>query len=42
MFAKILMENVPECADRTIAIRKVRESVFNANAAVALDPRYTK
>lgn len=40
-FAAILMEHVPECADRTDAIRKLREVVMTANAAVALDPEYT-
>lgn len=27
---------VPKCADRTVAIRKVREAVMTANAAIAL------
>lgn len=39
-FAKILMEHLPECADRSAAIRKLRECVHMANAAVALDPEY--
>ena len=27
--------NVPNCADRTAAIRKLRECIFTANAAIA-------
>lgn len=36
-FAKKVLENVPPCADRTAAIRKIREAVMTANAAIALD-----
>ena len=36
-FAKVILENVPPSADRTDAIRKVREAVMVANAAVALE-----
>lgn len=35
-FARILDEHVPACADRSAAIRKLRESVMTANAAIAL------
>lgn len=38
--ARILAENIlasaPPCADRTAALRKVREAVMTANAAIAL------
>jgi len=36
-FAKVIMANTPACADQTAAIRKVREAVFTANAAIAFD-----
>jgi hypothetical protein len=38
-FAKVLIRHCPGCADRTTAIRKVREAVMTANAAVALSGR---
>ena len=31
-----IMDNAPICADRLAAIRKVREAVMTANAAIAL------
>ena len=34
--AETIVANAPECADRTVAIRKVREAVMDANASVAL------
>ena len=34
-FAKIVNAIVPECADKTAAIRKLRECVMTANAAIA-------
>jgi hypothetical protein len=34
-FAKAINDLVPDCADKTAAIRKVREAVMTANAAVA-------
>lgn len=37
VYAKVLFDNVPACADRTVALRLVRESVMTANAAVALN-----
>lgn len=38
-FAKAIVANTPKCADQTVAIRHVRDAVFNANAAVALKGR---
>jgi hypothetical protein len=35
-FAQVILQNVPPCADRTAALRKLREAVMTANAAVAL------
>ena len=35
-FAKVILEYVPDCADRTVAIRSVRDARMQANAAVAL------
>jgi hypothetical protein len=34
-FAKTVYMNCPPCADRTVAIRKIRESRMTANAAIA-------
>jgi hypothetical protein len=34
-FAGIINANVPESADKTAAIRKLRECVMTANAAIA-------
>lgn len=36
-FAKILVANTPPSADQTAAIRKLRECVHVANAAIALN-----
>ena len=33
--AKAIAEHTPSCADQSAAIRKVREAVFTANAAIA-------
>ncbi|MBU1483146.1 MAG: hypothetical protein KKH12_15900 [Gammaproteobacteria bacterium] len=38
-FAELIVRLVPEGADQEAAIRKVREAVMTANAAVALDGR---
>jgi hypothetical protein len=38
-FAEILMVSCPPSADRTAALRKVREAVMTANAAIALEGR---
>lgn len=35
--AKVILDNTPASADQTAAIRKVREAVMTANAAIALD-----
>lgn len=34
--AEVILASCPPCADRTDALRKVRESVMTANAAIAL------
>lgn len=34
--ASAILENTPVCADQQAAIRKVREAVMTANAAIAL------
>ena len=36
--AQVIVDNAPECADTTAAIRKLRESVMTANAAIACAP----
>lgn len=38
-FAKILVKNMPYCSDQRAAIRKLREAVMTANAAIALEGR---
>lgn len=35
-FAYVLLDNTPTSADQTAAIRKLRECVMTANAAIAL------
>lgn len=35
--AKIIVDNTPASADQTTAIRKVREAVMTANAAIACE-----
>ena len=35
-FAEVLMRNVPAGADRSAAIRKVREAMMTANAGISL------
>jgi hypothetical protein len=35
-FARVILHECPACADRTDALRKVREAVMTANAAIAL------
>ena len=37
--AKVILAQVPQCADRSAAIRLLREAVMTANAAVALRGR---
>lgn len=34
-FAAAIVENAPDCADTTAAVRKVREAVITANQALA-------
>lgn len=34
--AHTLMLNVPDCADRTVAIRHLRDAMMSANAAIVL------
>ena len=34
--ALVILEQCPSCADRTAAIRKVREAVLTANASIAI------
>lgn len=36
-FAKVIVNYCPPGADRTAALRKLRECVFTANAAIACD-----
>lgn len=36
-FARVLIENTPESADQTAAIRLLRECVMTANASIALE-----
>lgn len=35
--AKVIAECAPMCADRTVALRKLRECVMTANAAIACE-----
>ncbi len=37
-FAAVVLANTPACADQDAALRKIREAVWTANAAVALNP----
>jgi len=36
-FARVLLQHTPQCADQTAALRKLRECVMTANAAIALE-----
>jgi hypothetical protein len=38
-FAVAVVESCPSCADRTAAIRKIREAMMTANAAISLRGR---
>lgn len=38
-FAKVLLDHVPDCADRLAALRLLREASMLACAAVSLDGR---
>lgn len=35
-FAEVIVSCCPESADRTVAVRRVREAVMNANASIAI------
>lgn len=35
VFAQVINQTCPESADKTAAIRKIREAVFTSNAALA-------
>ena len=37
-FAKVVFDCAPPSADRTAAIRKVREAMWTANSAIAREP----
>ena len=39
-FASVILRNTPPSADQSAAIRKGRESIMTANAAVALDEAF--
>jgi hypothetical protein len=39
-FARTILSNTPPSPDQSAAIRKLRECVMTANAAVALDGKY--
>ena len=36
-FAEVILQNCPSCADRSAAIRSIRDARMTANAAVALN-----
>lgn len=38
-FALVILENTPPGADASTCVRKIRETVMTANAAIALDGR---
>lgn len=38
--ARAILRNSPDCADRSTALRSVRNAVMEANAAIALAPEY--
>ena len=38
--AEVILDNVYPCQDREAAIRKLREAVMTANAAIALKGKY--
>ena len=37
VLVQTILKNAPDCADRTTAIRKVREARMDSNSAIALD-----
>lgn len=36
IFAEVILQNTPKCADQQAALRHVREAVMTANASIAL------
>lgn len=40
VLARVIIQNTPASPDQTVAIRKLRECVMVANAAVALDGKF--
>jgi len=36
-FATVIRDNTPSCVDQSAAIRKIREAVMTANAAIACE-----
>lgn len=40
LLAQVILDNTPGCPDQTVAIRKLRECVMVANAAIALNGKY--
>ncbi len=38
--ATAILRNCPDCADRSAALREVRNSVMSANASIALAPSH--
>jgi hypothetical protein len=39
-FAEVVLRHTPPSPDQSVAIRKIREAVMTANAAVALKGKY--
>lgn len=39
LLAEVIMRNTPRSADQSAALRKVREAVFTANAAIAVNEK---
>lgn len=39
LFAQVILQHTPKCADRSAALRHVREATMTANAAIALQGR---
>lgn len=37
IFAAVILNNTPQSADQSAALRKIREAVMTANASIALD-----
>jgi len=39
VFATAIVQNTPPCADQTVAVRRVREAIMIANAAISCEGR---